>query len=285
MYFTTFFSVIMRLTAAKTIRQQIIDELWNGLDPLESFQDKKFIDNGYPHTNVKQTLVDVLLNVTRPFFVLEVGSMLGGSAKILAGRLKVLGHSNSSVVCVDPFTGDVNMWAWERKIHEDSKWSFLNVSDGRVRIYDRFGANMVAAGFQSVVVPISVSSIVGMRLIHRLVGEKRLSTLPQIIYLDSAHEENETLLELHTAWSLLVPGGVLFGDDWRWNAVKQDVLRFARNKRVLIDEGVTRNVSVILKCDVVGSKVLVYQDQWVLFKSAKASENTGMKIFNTMDKI
>jgi hypothetical protein len=34
-----------------------------------------------------------------------------------------------------------------------------------------------------------------------------------LIYLDSAHEQGETLIELALYWNILQPGGVLFGDD------------------------------------------------------------------------
>lgn len=49
---------------------------------------------------------------------------------------------------------------------------------------------------------------------------------PEVVYLDSAHEKGETLLELHTAFRALSPGGVLFGDDTAWPAVRHDVFAF-----------------------------------------------------------
>jgi len=60
----------------------------------------------------------------------------------------------------------------------------------------------------------------------RLVARQHLPVAPQVIYLDSAHEKGETLLELHTAFRALSPGGVLFGDDTAWPAVRHDVLAF-----------------------------------------------------------
>ena len=65
-----------------------------------------------------------------------------------------------------------------------------------------------------------------MRVLGRLVAEKRIAHQPQVIFLDSAHEIDETLLELKQAWQLLAPGGVLIGDDFTWDAVRHDVSRF-----------------------------------------------------------
>ncbi|XRB17684.1 hypothetical protein RI054_16g75290 [Pseudoscourfieldia marina] len=78
------------------------------------------------------------------------------------------------------------------------------------------------------VLPIQASSIVGMRLIRRLKNEGRISELPQMIYLDSAHEEHETFLELQLAWDILQPGGILLGDDYVWSSVRNDVNKFAK---------------------------------------------------------
>ena len=54
-----------------------------------------------------------------------------------------------------------------------------------------------------------------------------MSCLPEVIYLDAAHEIDETFLELKCAWEVLPSKGVLFGDDWNWDAVKHDVKLFA----------------------------------------------------------
>ena len=51
---------------------------------------------------------------------------------------------------------------------------------------------------------------------------------PDVIYLDSAHEVEETLIEVKLAYSVLKPYGILFGDDWAWDGVRHDVVKFAR---------------------------------------------------------
>ena len=86
---------------------------------------------------------------------------------------------------------------------------------------------MVAAGHSDIVLPIITTSTVGIKLLKCLFAEGRVTQRPTVIYLDSAHEAGETLLELKASWDLLEPGGVLFGDDWSWEAVRNDVTNFA----------------------------------------------------------
>jgi hypothetical protein len=157
--------------------------------------------------------------------------MLGGSA-IRAAEVIKSQAAATEIVCVDPFTGDVNMWAWEQPKKNAKEWQFLRLERGRPTIYDRFLANVNAAGHADIVLPIAATSIVGIKLLQRLANEKRLSSLPSVIYLDSAHEPDETFLELQNCWALLEPGGVLMGDDWSWDSVRNDVLRFVRTVRI-----------------------------------------------------
>lgn len=153
---------------------------------------------------------------------------------------------------------------------------------GRPRIYDRFMANVVEAGHADVIVPVVATSLVGMKVFRGLHNEGRVPTLPQVIYLDSAHEPDETFFELKIAWEILSPGGVLFGDDFGW--VRGDVTRFADDVMGPLDLG---NVSgerlkaaqakLGPEAQFVGkhNNTLLYKDQWVLFKALAASEGAA----------
>ena len=57
-----------------------------------------------------------------------------------------------------------------------------------------------------------------------------------MLFLDSAHEADETFMELQHAWSMLRAGGVLFGDDWSWSSVASDVRRFADGVNIDIEK-------------------------------------------------
>jgi cephalosporin hydroxylase len=200
-------------------------ELYNGDNPFLSAQ-LKYMDFGYAHTNIAPELIDSTLRIIRPTFWLEIGSMVGGSAIRTAEAIK-RASMPTQIVCIDPFCGDVNMWAWERTQAAKNIWRFLRIEDCRPTIYERFLANILSRGHHDVILPIMTTSSVGLKLLPRLVQEQRLSVLPQVIYLDAAHEVDETLLEVKSSWALLPAGGALLGDDWEWPAVRSDVLKFA----------------------------------------------------------
>eukprot|EP00913_Durusdinium_trenchii_P002884 g2671.t1 len=130
-----------------------------------------------------------------PRFIAEVGSLHGHSAIQMATVLDQLGMTQVPILCIDPFTGDTNM----------------KIIDGRMTVFDQFMANVQFAVNRSVskhhILPFQATSTVGARW----------------IFLDSAHELDETFLELSLYFKLLKPGGILFGDDYGWPA---DVERF-----------------------------------------------------------
>lgn len=186
-------------------------------------------DNGYPHTHLSEALVERVMSERQPKYWVEVGSMLGGSALLVAQVAKRLGQ-DVDIVCVDPFTGDVNMWAWEQGLVREGKWRFLGLVNGAPTIRQRFLANVKAAGFDDVIVPLPATGIVGMRVLGRVSNHR-----PNVVYVDSAHEEDETFLELSTAWAFLADGGLLMGDDLDWLAVRNDVFRFAESVGVQVE--------------------------------------------------
>ena len=217
------------------IIHELTEQLYSGERPYDSAQ-RKWIDDGFMRTNLMPELVESVLTETGATFWLELGSMIGGSAIVTANVVKRLG-TDTGIVCMDPFCGDVNMWSWEHNDRAKGNWRLLRLQDCRPTIFDRFLANVTEAGHQDIILPVTVTSLVGMKLLSRLLDEKRIARAPDVIYLDSAHEPDETFLELASAWRLLPRGGVLLGDDWRWEAVRNDVLKFARD--------ITQNASLV----------------------------------------
>jgi hypothetical protein len=64
----------------------------------------------------------------------------------------------------------------------------------------------------------------------RLLLENKLFV--QIIYLDSAHLQGETYVELELYWLFIQDGGIIIGDDWSWKSVRCDVIQFIEHVRV-----------------------------------------------------
>lgn len=104
------------------------------------------------------------------------------------------------------------------------------VFDGAPKLYEYFLANVWDKGAEALVLPLRLTSLVGLRLFKRMLAAGKLPRPPQVIYLDSAHEKGETLVELEEAWALLAHCGLLVGDDWGWRDVADDVSKFVQQK-------------------------------------------------------
>lgn len=247
------------------IFQELLENLYFNTSPYSS-ADLKYVDNGYPHTNIQGDLLKILFSNIEPTYILECGSMIGGSAIIMAQILMSLNKS-TEIVCIDPFTGDVNMWDWEKGNKESDSWRFLQLENGIPTIYKRFLANCMSAGFKNKILPINVTTTVGIRLLQRLFLQKRISSLPNYIYLDSSHEQGETYFELFLCWSLMNNGGVLFGDDWNWPSVREDVLIFSNMTKNCTDYTILNKIhKYLLGSTIINENILLYKNQWILFR-------------------
>lgn len=250
------------------INDEIVSNLYGGVNPFATAQ-RRYIDNNYPHTNIRDSLIDYLIQTYQPTFWLELGSFVGGSAIKVAKSVKKY-NSGTGVVCCDPFCGDVNMWSWEVRGagivgNNGLPYEFLGLEDGIPTIYQRFLANVVFSGHSDVITPIQATSLVGIGLMERLYKQKRISVMPSVVYLDSAHEEGETYLELEYAWRLLPRGGILLGDDWGYfPGVTKDVRKFSR--RHFIDRNKLKDASRNFAGSKTAGDVFLYDGQWVLFK-------------------
>jgi hypothetical protein len=243
------------------IIQQLLENLYSNNSPYLSCEEK-YIDNGYPHTNILCDLLQILFTNIEPNYIVECGSMLGGSAIRMAETLKN-NNKSTEIICIDPFTGDVNMWDWER----NGGWKFLCLENGIPTIYKRFLANCKYSGFEDKILPINATTSVGIKLLQRLVTQNRIPDLPNYIYLDSAHEKDETFIELSLCWNCLIHNSVLFGDDWSWDAVREDVIKFSNTIKDKTDyENLTKIHMLMNGSQIMNDNILLYNGQWVLFK-------------------
>jgi len=248
------------------IIQQLLDNLYSNNSPYLSAEDK-YIDNGYPHTNILYDLIQVLFTNIKPIYIVECGSMLGGSAIRMAEVLKI-NNNPTEIVCIDPFTGDVNMWDWEKGGGTgNGGWRFLRLENGIPTIYKRFLANCKAKGFENKILPINTTTSVGIKLLQRLFSQNRIDKLPNYIYLDSAHEKDETFIELSLCWNCLINNGILFGDDWGWKDVKDDVIKFSNTIKYETDyDNLNKIHNLVNGSQIFNNNILLYKGQWVLFK-------------------
>jgi len=88
---------------------------------------------------------------------------------------------------------------------------------GRPIVYESFIANIIPNNLIKSIIPFSITSILDARFLL----EKKI--VPQVIYFDSAHLQDETYVEFEFYWTLLQPDELLIGDDWGSRSVCSDV--------------------------------------------------------------
>jgi hypothetical protein len=188
---------------------------------------KKSITYGYK-THLTVTIIKSIIDyITKKSllkinFLVEIGSFTGMSAILLANVMKE-NQIKPLILCIDTWLGDMNMWI-NKEVYE-----YLSPVNGRPQVYEQFMANVIGHNLTETILPFSTTSILGARFLHIFHFH------PQIIFLDSAHEQGETLIELALFWPLIQPGGILFGDDWDWKTVRCDVKKFAFYQKVEIE--------------------------------------------------
>merc|ERR1711948_25158 len=106
----------------------------------------------------------------------------------MATVLDRLGLAEVPILCIDPFTGDTNMWTSYQQDQSVAKW--VNIQDGRMMVFDQFMANVQFALSRTLskrhILPFHATSTVGARWLAQM------GYTPDLIFLDSAHEKDET---------------------------------------------------------------------------------------------
>lgn len=191
----------------------------------------------FPFSNLHEGDVDRALAMLGrpPKFAVEVGSFHGHSAILQAKKLDEKKFIDTPLLCIDPWTGDLGMLLfrddWDKKLTPGE------LADGRSTSYWQFMLNVKSQIEKNNIgpkhiIPMAVTSIVGARYLIAV------GLTPDMIYLDSAHEFDETFTELTLYFHTLAAGGVIYGDDFLWEAVAHDVKRFAdRQQLQLFTEG------------------------------------------------
>lgn len=222
------------------VARTLVDTLFLGSDPMVvGLRDtRQTLDEQMTHVSGKD--IDMVLSVApQPVsFWLELGAYEGGSAILTARRAEQHLAGATAVVAVDTFLGDART-LWLRTPEERRE---LLRPDGTVSLYDTFRANVRAASLESAILPFPATSVVALRVVRELSQQGEVPA-PQVIYLDSAHEEGEVLLELRLAWEAVAEGGIVFGDDWvlpgpgdSGGPTQRDVLRFAEARASELDD-------------------------------------------------
>lgn len=272
------FGIKVALSERPAIAKAIIEHAYLGHDPMKTVPLLPFrVPEGSTHVTAQDVDAAVALAPTPLTFWVEVGSFQGGSAAVTAGRLKEHHRlPNVTVLCVDTFLGDfATMWSQPA----EHKRNMVG-DDGLPKILRQFVSHVTASGHADIVLPLLGTSTAVLRALRRLHTSGLLTDHPQVIYLDSSHERDETFLELELAWAALAPGGVMFGDDWeywipedpdepgdrRYAPVQQDLLRWTALREQELDDNLGASVSRTLGRVRHGLYVTYQTFQWFVRK-------------------
>eukprot|EP00392_Amoebophrya_sp_AT5.2_P002287 g2292.t1 len=151
----------------------------------------------FPHSNlvpdffIKQILDRLYPREVR--FVVEVGSFQGHSSVLMGSILDAMDRREVPILCIDPWTGDLNTWA--NKDHDPDVRHWMSpVVDGRSTLFDHFMTNVQFKVSRHLspthILPFHATSMVGGRFL------KAMKWHPDVIFLDSSHEQHETLLDM-----------------------------------------------------------------------------------------
>lgn len=240
-------------------------------------------DHSYGHTNVPLEFLKHLFRRLQPSFLVEVGSFKGGSALRIAEAaleaLPAVADAKPCLVCVDTFLGDAGMW-----LDHNPGWrDWLMLHHGMPQLYWQFMANVKS--LRDIILPLPLASMCALRALQRLAVKEEVP-LPDFIYLDSAHEKGETLLEITQAMNLLKAGGILLGDDLDWPAVESDVHDFltgpGANMITGADDSLLAELPELNFCSSPSPGYWIVDSvprQWLLRKREDAADLEGLQNF------
>lgn len=165
----------------------------------------------------------------RPALMVEFGSWEGRSAITFCYQAKQLGLQ-FRIICVDTWLGSSEHW---QNRMPDTEWSFarLKVRDGEPHILETFRETIENHGF------VEETSIVRAPTSFAAPFLKRTRLEPELVYIDADHSFGAVLEDLRLAASIMRAGGVIAGDDFRWQSVRLAVRRFATKGSTVMTSG------------------------------------------------
>ena len=192
--------------AGASAKHDVVQKLWRGYDPMQTvvLEDRPLDAQGW---NSDHVYLGRAISETRARLVVEIGVWKGGSVMTMGRALQTFGL-DGVVIAVDTWRGSSEHWLanqgdWGLDIADD-----LGFDRGSPRLYEKFIANIRAAGLQDYVVPLPLDSINAAQVL------KRMGFSFDVIHLDGGHDYDSVTADLRLWWPLLVSGGILICDDY-----------------------------------------------------------------------
>jgi hypothetical protein len=155
-----------------------------------------------------------LIHEKKPKVIIEVGTWKGASAIHMASM------SAAHLYCVDTWIGG------DGHIYKDIGESqpVQRDSHGWPGIYYQFLHNVKVTGLCERITPVPFMSLHGAWLLeaHGIKAD--------LIYIDGGHNYLDVIVDVQAYFTLLAPGGIMFGDDFNQNGVAQAVNDFMQKR-------------------------------------------------------
>lgn len=176
----------------------IMAKLYHGHNPYANYPTRDWAGTWYGDPGAQRQMFKTAIDRSCPGLIVEVGSFVGESAIFMAQHLRAT-QREAVILCIDTWYGGIDHW---EKAYEKLRFHF-----GRPSLYYQFMGNVIARGFSDMIIPLSLDSINGARLL------KLFGIVPNMVYVDASHEEGDAVRDYEAYWSLLPKGGVLLVDD------------------------------------------------------------------------
>lgn len=199
-----------------SVRQQILEKLFFGRDPLKDFPQDRF-DADLQGWHSDHPYLTRAIREVKPAIVVEVGVWKGASVVTMAREIQRLGL-DAVVIAIDTWLGSSEHYLWEKFLPD------LDFEFGYPRLYHKFANNICKEGLTDQVVPLPLDSINAFQLL------KARGIRPDVLHIDAGHDYQSVATDLRAWWPQLNNGGVLIGDDYfkkplvgvgKWPQVRQ----------------------------------------------------------------
>lgn len=181
-----------------TIYEELLAKIHHGVSPYKDFPMSFWAGTWYNDAGARREMFKKAIDRINPKLIVEVGSFVGESAIFMAEHLKATKRS-AAILCIDTWMGGIDHW---EKRPADLKFWF-----GRPSLYYQFIANVMQKGHSDMILPLSLDSLNGARLL------KLLKIVPDLVYVDASHEQGDALRDYEAYWELIPKGGGLLVDD------------------------------------------------------------------------
>lgn len=182
----------------------------------ELYKDLELLPMDMDGWNGRKPIFDNLIREIQPTRIIEVGSWKGQSAITMGKTLRSL-DIKCEIRCVDTWLGALEFW-WAQDQSRN-----LRLKNGYPQVYYQFLSNVVHNNMEDIILPFPTTSDIAHRFF------KKSNITAQLIYIDASHEEGDVYRDISNYYELLLPGGVIFGDDYTksWPGVQLDVKKFS----------------------------------------------------------